>query len=47
MTRALPSLPALLLAGCTVGPGYAPQTAVPVAFVGPQPAEAGVDPARW
>ena len=36
------------LAGCTVGPNYAPpQMAVPATFVGPQPAGAAVDPQRW
>ena len=39
---------ALGLSGCTVGPDYhAPETVVPPAYVGPQPAGAAVDPARW
>lgn len=39
---------AIGLSGCTVGPDYhAPEVAVPVAFIGPQPAGAAVDPARW
>ncbi len=39
---------ALGLSGCTVGPDYhAPETVVPPAFVGPQPAGAAVDPAHW
>jgi NodT family efflux transporter outer membrane factor (OMF) lipoprotein len=42
-------LAALLATACTVGPNYhAPETAVPPAFTGPQPAPgAAIDPARW
>ncbi|WP_445192281.1 efflux transporter outer membrane subunit [Sphingomonas sp. Tas61C01] len=42
------ALVASLLAGCTVGPNYAPaEVPVPAAFAGPQPAGASVDPAHW
>ncbi len=38
----------LLLAGCTVGPNYAPpEMAVPAAFSGPEPSGAAIDPAIW
>jgi NodT family efflux transporter outer membrane factor (OMF) lipoprotein len=44
-------LAALLATACTVGPNYhAPETVVPPAFAGPQPAPAAgatIDPARW
>ena len=44
-----PAVAALALtAGCTVGPDYhAPETMVPPAFTGPQPAGSSVDPVRW
>jgi len=40
--------PAVLAAGCTVGPNYhAPTMAVPAAYEGAPPAGASIDPATW
>lgn len=48
MRRLFAFMTSVALAGCTVGPDYHPPlTAVPPAFVGPQPSDASADPATW
>jgi NodT family efflux transporter outer membrane factor (OMF) lipoprotein len=48
MRRLFALLSSAALVGCTVGPDYhPPETPVPPAYAGPQPAGASIDPAKW